>query len=134
MFMSLVVDALKKLKNEQVASVQTDPQAMNVYIDDEAEKNGKPSNGVIVAAVVICAFIAAAVVLGVVKRTNDDASIANKATVVAQKETMRENVKKSETATGSHKAEKPAEKVHNDEKSNTEGKYIDPLKALSGEK
>ena len=132
--MSLVVDALKKLKNEQVASVQTDPQAMDVYIDVEDEKNGKPSNGVIAAAVVLCAFIAVAVVIGVIKRTNDDASIANKATVVAQKETRRENVNKSEVATGSQKAEKPAEKVHNGEKNNTKGKYIDPLKALSGGK
>lgn len=129
--MSLVVDALKKLKNEQAASVQTEPQALDVYIDDEGKKNEKPSNGVIAAAVVLCALIAAAVVIGVIKRTNDDASIANKATVVAQKETMRENVKKSEFATGSQKAEKPAEKVHTDEKSNTKGKYIDPLKALS---
>ncbi len=122
--MSLVVDALKKLKheNKQAADIQAPPSMKTEYIDNDGEKNGKSEvgKGFIAAAVVLCVIIAAAAIVGVARRTKDTVSMTGKATIVAQKEakpqsgTLKLNqtpaVKKAEPAAPAAGARTPAEK------------------------
>lgn len=94
--MSLVVDALKKLKHENktATEVQAPPSMKTEYIETDGENyksGGGMGKGLIAAAVAACVIIAAAAVIGVMRRADNTAAITGKATIIAQKETKPES-------------------------------------------
>lgn len=144
-FMSLVVDALKKLKheNKQAADIQAPPSMKTEHIDNDGKKNGKGevSKGFVATAVVLCVIIAAAAIIGVARRTKDTVSMTGKATIVTQKEakpqsgTLKLNqtpaVKKTEPAAPAAGEQTSAEKqaVKTGAISRTDSEWLFPMNA-----